>query len=65
MSAVKGRMNLFLLNKVYIVVDFAHTPDGIKQVLEYFNLVKTKKIITVIGCGGHRDVSKRPIRLFF
>ena len=61
MSAVKGRMNLFLLNKVYIVVDFAHTPDGIKQVLEYFNLVKTKKIITVIGCGGHRDVSKRPI----
>lgn len=60
-SAVKGRMNLFLLNKAYIVVDFAHTPDGIKQVLEYFDKIKRKKIITIIGCGGHRDISKRPI----
>lgn len=41
--AVKGRMNLFLLNKAYIVVDFAHTPDGIKQVLEYFDKIKRKK----------------------
>ncbi len=60
-EAVKGRMNIFKLDNKYLVVDFAHTPDGVKQVLNYFNKVKKKNLITVIGCGGSRDHTKRPI----
>ena len=61
LNPVNGRMNLFKLNDFYVLVDFAHTPDGVKQVLEYFRKVTNNKIITVIGCGGNRDQLKRPI----
>lgn len=61
LSPVDGRMNLFKFNNFYVLVDFAHTPDGVKQVIEYFKKVKANKIITVIGCGGNRDATKRPI----
>ncbi len=64
-SSVKGRMNVYKLNKddsiIYLVVDFAHTPEGVKQVLEYFCKVKKKRLFTIIGCGGNRDRDKRPI----
>lgn len=58
---VKGRMNLYSKDLAYVIIDFAHTPDGVKQVLEYVNNVKKNKIITVIGCGGNKDKLKRPI----
>jgi UDP-N-acetylmuramoyl-L-alanyl-D-glutamate--2,6-diaminopimelate ligase len=43
-----------------IFVDFAHTEDGLKNVLETIRALKPQKIITVFGCGGDRDRGKRP-----
>ena len=45
------------------IVDYAHTPDALKNVLSTINSIKKKnsKLYTVVGCGGDRDVSKRPI----
>jgi UDP-N-acetylmuramoyl-L-alanyl-D-glutamate--2,6-diaminopimelate ligase len=44
------------------VVDYAHTPDALKNVLETINAIRTKNedLITVVGCGGDRDKTKRP-----
>ncbi|MBN2516147.1 MAG: UDP-N-acetylmuramoyl-L-alanyl-D-glutamate--2,6-diaminopimelate ligase [Deltaproteobacteria bacterium] len=44
-----------------IFVDYAHTEDALKSVLENLSEFKTKKIITVFGCGGDRDRGKRPL----
>ena len=44
-----------------IYVDFAHTSDALENVLECLNEFKTGKVITVFGCGGDRDKSKRPL----
>ena len=43
-----------------VVVDFAHTDDGLKNILEALNEIKKNRIITVFGAGGDRDSSKRP-----
>ena len=58
---IDGRMNLYQLkNGAVAVVDFAHTPDGLKNVLNSLNFLKQKgKLICVFGCGGNRDKSKR------
>ncbi len=44
------------------IVDYAHTPDALKNVLETINDIRTgnEKVITVVGCGGDRDKTKRP-----
>ncbi len=44
-----------------ILVDFAHTPDGLLQVLKSLTALPHRRIITVFGCGGDRDRSKRPV----
>ena len=44
-----------------VIVDYAHTPDGVKNVLETAAQIAVGKIITVFGCGGDRDNKKRPI----
>lgn len=45
------------------IVDYAHTPDALKKVLETTNQLnlKSNQIITVVGCGGDRDKTKRPL----
>ena len=45
------------------IVDYAHTPDALKNVLDTVNKIRTKneQLITVVGCGGDRDKAKRPI----
>ncbi|MBI3252323.1 MAG: UDP-N-acetylmuramoyl-L-alanyl-D-glutamate--2,6-diaminopimelate ligase [Candidatus Omnitrophica bacterium] len=43
-----------------VFVDFAHTPDGLENVLRSLAPYKTAKLITVFGCGGERDTGKRP-----
>ncbi|MGB5274884.1 MAG: cyanophycin synthetase, partial [Flavobacteriaceae bacterium] len=45
------------------IVDYAHTPDALKNVLETINTLRTgnENVITVVGCGGDRDRSKRPV----
>lgn len=47
---------------IYSIVDYAHTPDALKNVLETINTIRThnEQVITVVGCGGDRDKSKRP-----
>lgn len=44
-----------------VIVDYAHTPDGLENVLKTVEEFVTSRIITVFGCGGDRDKSKRPI----
>lgn len=58
---VIGRMNVYKLDDFFIIVDFAHTPDGIYQVLKFFKSLTNHKLITVVGCGGNRDKLKRPL----
>lgn len=60
-SRVKGRFETFSSNKgYYAVVDYAHSPDGLENVLSTISEVVEGRIITVFGCGGNRDKSKRP-----
>ncbi len=44
-----------------IVVDFAHTPDGIQNILSFLKRTTEGKLIVVFGCGGNRDKFKRPL----
>lgn len=59
-----GRFNQFVSKKnIRAVIDYAHTPDALENVLKTINnlRVEGEKIITVVGCGGDRDKTKRPI----
>ncbi len=62
--AVEGRFEYFISpqQKITAIVDYAHTPDALKNVLQTINAIRTKNeiLITVVGCGGDRDKSKRP-----
>lgn len=55
----KGRMDIINLNKKYAIVDYAHTPDAVLNVLKSVNEFKKGKVYTIIGCGGNRDKTKR------
>ncbi len=60
--SVPGRFErVFAEAPFTVIVDYAHTPDGVKNVLETAAQIATGKVIAVIGCGGDRDHSKRPI----
>ncbi|MDA3946504.1 MAG: UDP-N-acetylmuramoyl-L-alanyl-D-glutamate--2,6-diaminopimelate ligase [Helicobacteraceae bacterium] len=56
-GGVSGRMEK-VSDDPLVIVDFAHTPDGMEQVL---TALKEKEILVVFGAGGDRDVSKRPL----
>ncbi len=60
---VKGRFEYLKLNNITAIVDYAHTPDALKNIINSINEIKTNKesLITIIGCGGNRDKSKRPV----
>lgn len=63
LEAVSGRFQYFISDeKITAIVDYAHTPDALQNVLETINSIRTKneELITVVGCGGDRDRSKRP-----
>lgn len=62
LNSVNGRFQYTVSEKgVTAIVDYAHTPDALKNVLETINEIKTngEKVITVVGCGGDRDKTKR------
>lgn len=62
LKSVSGRFNFVkLANGATAVIDFAHTPDGIKNILTAIKELKPKRVITVFGCGGNRDKGKRPL----
>ena len=52
-----------LKNQKVGIVDYAHTPDALENVLKTINQIKegNQQVITVVGCGGNRDATKRPI----
>ena len=54
----KGRFEIIEYKNNYIIIDYAHTPDGVLNILENVSCFN-KKIITIIGCGGNRDKTKR------
>ena len=56
---VDGRFNIINTTSCSIIIDFAHTDDGLKNVLKAIREFSRGKIITVFGCGGNRDKSKR------
>jgi len=57
---VPGRFNVLNIDADYnVVIDYAHTPDGIKNILTTLNKLPKAKLITVFGCGGNRDKTKR------
>ena len=63
LESVSGRFEHFVTDTgVIAIVDYAHTPDALKNVLETINDIRTdnEKLITVVGCGGNRDKTKRP-----
>jgi UDP-N-acetylmuramoyl-L-alanyl-D-glutamate--2,6-diaminopimelate ligase len=63
LESVSGRFQyLISKEKITAIVDYAHTPDALKNVLETINSIRTKneELITVVGCGGDRDTTKRP-----
>ena len=64
LETVGGRFEHFVSETgIHIVVDYAHTPDALKNVLETLTQVNrnSARIYTVVGCGGDRDKTKRPI----
>jgi len=64
LESVSGRFQYVVSNgKITAIVDYAHTPDALENVLKTINDIRTKneQLITVVGCGGDRDKTKRPI----
>ena len=56
-----GRMDIIKYNDNNIIIDYAHTPDAVEKIIKEMSKIDHNKIITIIGCGGNRDRSKRPI----
>lgn len=59
LKLVKGRFQKFSHGDKQVVIDYAHTPDGLNKVLNCIKEFATGRIITVFGCGGDRDKDKR------
>ena len=63
LESVDGRFQYLVSEgKITAIIDYAHTPDALKNVLETINTIRSgnEQLITVVGCGGDRDVEKRP-----
>ena len=61
-AAVPGRFELVKEGQDFaVIVDYAHTPDGVENVLKTARKIAKRRIIAVFGCGGDRDRTKRPI----
>lgn len=64
LGAVEGRFEYIVsVNHVTGVIDYAHTPDALQNVLGTIRDIRSgnEKVITVVGCGGERDAAKRPV----
>ena len=61
LKAPDGRYQMIKNDKYSVIVDYAHTPDAVANVLKSVTDFAEGKIITLIGCGGDRDKTKRPM----
>ena len=63
LKPVKGRLQFLSNSEKIAIVDYAHTPDALENVITSIKKINSDKnsLITVVGCGGDRDKSKRPI----
>lgn len=65
LEGAPGRFDrLTAANGTTVIVDYAHTPDALKNVLQTIQMLRGqegKAIVTVVGCGGNRDAAKRPV----
>lgn len=61
-QGVRGRFQVVPNNRdITVIVDYAHTPDGLDNVLSTINAFATQRVFCVVGCGGDRETTKRPI----
>ncbi len=62
MHGVKGRAEVVPTGRDFtVIIDYAHTPDGLENILSTFKEYKEHRLVAVFGCGGDRDRQKRPI----
>jgi len=59
-KTVAGRLERINARHIHVYIDYAHTEDGLRNVLDALSGLKRRNIITVFGCGGDRDALKRP-----
>lgn len=58
---VNGRFETIKCSRGAVVIDYAHTDDGLKNLLSAVRGIATGRVISVFGCGGNRDKTKRPL----
>lgn len=62
LDGVKGRAEIVPTGRDFtVIIDYAHTPDGLKNILSTFKEIKKGRLVCLFGCGGDRDSSKRAI----
>ena len=61
LEKVAGRFNTYDVDGVRVIIDFAHTPDGLENILTETRKITEGEVYAVFGCGGNRDAIKRPI----
>ena len=62
LKPVNGRFETIRSPKGWTaIIDYAHTPDAVDNVIQTINEIRKGKLITVVGCGGNRDKGKRPM----
>ncbi len=62
LKGVKGRAEVVETGRDFtVIIDYAHTPDGLKNILSTFKECKKGRLVALFGCGGDRDKTKRPI----
>ena len=61
-DGVKGRAEVVPTGRDFtVIIDYAHTPDGLQNICSTLRAIKTGRLITLFGCGGDRDKTKRPL----
>lgn len=60
-TGVKGRIEVVPTNTDYtVIIDYAHSPDGLENIITSLREIAKGRVVTVFGCGGDRDKTKRP-----
>lgn len=63
LEGIRGRFEIvYTAQKQYIIIDYAHTPNALENILKTISEIKSakQKVVTLVGCGGDRDKTKRP-----